>query len=91
MVKNYLLIKEIRSNLIRKYSESIINNLQFSLTSQEHYILNQILLGGNPSKIALSLNVSKRNVEKYISRILDKTQTKNIQDLKSLYWHTKEK
>jgi len=91
MVKNYLLIKEIRSNLIRKYSESIINNLQFSLTSQEHYILNQILLGGNPSNIALSLNVSKRNVEKYISRILDKTQTKNIQDLKSLYWHTKEK
>ncbi len=84
-----MLIKEIKLNLIKKYSESIKNKLQFSLTTQEHYVLNQILLGDYTNNIALNLKVSKRNVEKYISRLLDKTQTQNIQDLKSLYWYTK--
>ncbi len=70
MLENYVLIKEIKFNLIKKYSESIENKLQFSLTSQEHFVLNQILVGNHINKIALSLNVSKRNVEKYISRIL---------------------
>jgi DNA-binding NarL/FixJ family response regulator len=91
MLENYLLIREIKINLIKKYSQSIENKLQFSLTSQEQYILNQILLGNQITNIALNLNVSKRNVERYISRLLDKTRTKNIQDLKSLYWYTKEK
>ena len=90
LLENYLLIKEIKTNLIKKYSESIENKLQFSLTSQEHCILNHILLGNQISKIALNLNVSKRNVERYITRLLDKTRTKNIQDLKSLYWYPKE-
>ena len=89
MLENYVLIKEIKFNLIKKYSESIENKLQFSLTSQEHFVLNQILVGNHINKIALSLNVSKRNVEKYISRLLDKTQTDTIEDLKSLYWYTK--
>ena len=91
MLENYLLIREIKINLIKKYSQSIENKLQFSLTSQEQYILNQILLGNQTTSIALNLNVSKRNVERYVSRLLDKTRTKNIQDLKSLYWYTKEK
>jgi DNA-binding NarL/FixJ family response regulator len=91
MLENYLLLKEIKINLIKKYSQSIENKLQFSLTSQEHYVLNQILLGNQVNNIALNLNVSKRNVERYISRLLDKTRTKNIQDLKSLYWYTKER
>ena len=89
MLENYILIKEIKFNLIQKYSESIKNKLQFSLTLQEDYILNQILLGSQTSSIALNLKVSKRNVERYISRLLDKTQTKDIQELKSLYWYTK--
>jgi DNA-binding NarL/FixJ family response regulator len=89
MLENYVLIKEIKFNLIKKYSESIENKLQFSLTSQEHFVLNQILVGNHINKIALSLNVSKRNVEKYISRLLDKTRTDTIEDLKSLYWYTK--
>ena len=91
MLENYLLLKEIKINLIKKYSQTIENKLQFSLTSQEHCVLNQILLGNQVNNIALNLNVSKRNVERYISRLLDKTRTKNIQDLKSLYWYTKEK
>ena len=88
MLENYLLIKEIKFNLIKKYSESIENKLQFSLTSQEHFVLNQILVGDHIDRIALTLNVSKRNVERYISRLLDKTRTKTIQELKSLYWYT---
>jgi DNA-binding NarL/FixJ family response regulator len=89
MMENYILIKEIKFNLIKKYSESIKNKLQFSLTPQEHYVLNQILLGDHTNNIALNLKVSRRNVERYISRLLDKTQTKDIQDLRSLYWYTK--
>jgi DNA-binding NarL/FixJ family response regulator len=90
LLESYLLVKEIKNNLIKKYSESIENKLQFSLTSQESYILDQILLGNRISNIASNLNVSKRNVERYITRLLDKTRTKNIQDLKSLYWYPKE-
>ena len=91
LLENYLLVKEIKNNLIKKYSESIENKLQFSLTSQENCILDQILLGNQISDIASNLNVSKRNVERYITRLLDKTRTRNIQDLKSLYWYSKEK
>lgn len=89
ILENYVLLKEIKLNLIKKYNESIENKLQFSLTSQEHFVLNQILVGNHIDKIALSLNVSKRNVEKYVSRLLDKTRTKTVQDLKSFYWYTK--
>ena len=91
MLESYLLIKDIKVNLIKKYAQSIQTKLEFSLTSQEQYVLNQILLGSKINCIALNLNVSKRNIEKYISRLLDKTQTKNIRDLKSLYWYMKQK
>jgi DNA-binding NarL/FixJ family response regulator len=91
MLESYLLIKDIKVKLIKKYAQSIQTKLEFSLTSQEQYVLNQILLGSKINCIALNLNVSKRNIEKYISRLLDKTQTKSIRDLKSLYWYTKEK
>ena len=91
MLKNYLLLKEIKINLTKKYTQSLENKLKFSLTLQEYNILNQILLGTKIENIALNLNVSKRNIEKYISRLLDKTQTKNIRDLKSLYWYMKQK
>jgi DNA-binding NarL/FixJ family response regulator len=89
MLESYMLVKEIKFNLIKKYSESIKNKLQFSLTLQEDSILNQILLGNQTSSIALNLKVSKRNVERYVSRLLDKTQTKDIKELKSLCWYIK--
>jgi DNA-binding NarL/FixJ family response regulator len=89
MLKNYLLIKEIKVNLVKKYNQSIQGKLDFSLTSQEYYVLNQILLGNSISHISSNLNVSRRNIEKYITRILDKTRSKTILDLKSLYWYVK--
>ena len=89
MLNNYLLIKEIKVNLLKKYSQSIQNKLEFSLTSQEHCILNQILLGNSISLIASNLCVSRRNIEKYITRILDKTRSKTVLDLKFSYWYAK--
>ena len=89
MKKNYLLVKEIKFKLVKKYTHSIESKLQFSLTSQEQFILDQILTGSTANHIAFNLKVSKRNIEKYISRLLDKTQTKNINELKSLLWHIK--
>jgi DNA-binding NarL/FixJ family response regulator len=89
ILKNYLLVKEIKINLTKKYTQSIENKLKFSLTPQEYIILDQILLGTKINNIALNLNVTKRNIEKYITRLLDKSQTKDVRDLKSLYWYSK--
>nr|BDA97380.1 TctD-like protein [Cryptomonas curvata] len=86
MRKNYLLAKDIKFNLLKKYIQSIESKLQFSLTSQEEFVLSQILLGSTTDHIAFALKVSKRNIEKYITRLLDKTQTKNTMELKSLLW-----
>jgi DNA-binding NarL/FixJ family response regulator len=89
VLKNYLIVKEIKINLTKKYTQSIENKLKFSLTPQEYIILDQILLGTKINNIALNLNVTKRNIEKYITRLLDKSQTKDIRELKSLYWYSK--
>lgn len=84
--RNYVLTKEIKINLLKKYSQSIESKLQFSLTSQEQFVLDQILLGNTTNRIAFALKVSRRNIEKYITRLLDKTQTRNVNELKSLLW-----
>jgi DNA-binding NarL/FixJ family response regulator len=89
MRKNYVLAKEIKLNILKKYIQSIESKLRFSLTSQEQFVLSQILLGNTTHHIAFSLKVSKRNIEKYITRLLDKTQTKNTVELKSLLWSIK--
>lgn len=87
ILDNYFLIKNIKLNLAKKYRQYIEHKLQLSLTLQEHCILNQILLGNKTHRIALNLNVSKRNVEKYISRLLDKIKVKTTYDLKFLFWN----
>ena len=48
-----------------------------NLTSREQSILFLVLKGYMNKEIARSLNVSVRNVEKYITRLLNKTNTRN--------------
>jgi DNA-binding NarL/FixJ family response regulator len=86
IIKNYLVLKEIRLKLNHKYRNSFSNEPKLTLSSQEKLILNQILIGKSSQYIASKLKISKRNVEKYITKILDKTQTKNTSELRALPW-----
>nr|YP_009392774.1 hypothetical protein [Bostrychia tenella]ARW61336.1 hypothetical protein [Bostrychia tenella] len=52
-----------------------------SFTPTEKNILNLVLDGYMNKEIAISLNTSLRNVEKYISRLLNKTSTRNRTEL----------
>ena len=45
-------------------------------------------MGKKIPEIASNLNVSNRSVEKYLSKLLDKTNTKNSFELLSLPWDT---
>jgi len=54
------------------------------LTYREKTVLQLLLKGYMNKEIAISLNISLRNVEKYISRLLYKTKTRNRTELVKL-------
>jgi DNA-binding NarL/FixJ family response regulator len=83
LVENYYLIKQIKMELIKKHNSLLLNEEKLVLTHQEQLILNQLLMGKTAMEIALNLNVSTRNIERYITRLFDKTQMKNSRELKS--------
>ena len=68
-------------NLNNIHTESHI--LQF-LTYREKTVLKLLLKGYMNKEIAINLNISLRNVEKYISRLLNKTKTRNRTELVKL-------
>nr|YP_009399598.1 hypothetical protein [Dictyomenia sonderi]ARW69204.1 hypothetical protein [Dictyomenia sonderi] len=57
----------------------------FKLTRREKSVLTLVLQGYMNKEIAISLDVSKRNVEKYVSRLLNKTNTRNRIELIRLF------
>nr|ARW60290.1 hypothetical protein [Laurencieae sp.] len=65
-----------------KISRTVVNSkLLKSFTVREKRVLKLLLRGYMNKEIALNLNVSLRNVEKYVSRLLYKTNTRNRIDL----------
>nr|YP_009395048.1 hypothetical protein [Polysiphonia stricta]ARW63610.1 hypothetical protein [Polysiphonia stricta] len=60
-------------------NDSIINSCHF--TYREASVLHLVLKGYMNKEIAISLNVSSRNVEKYITRLLSKTNARNRVEL----------
>ena len=86
ILKTYILLRRNRVHLSLKYKKylQIISDPQ--LTKQEQFILQEILKDRKISEIALSLSVSNRNVERYITRILDKTKFDSLQELKFFSW-----
>ena len=88
ILKNYLLLQKIRKNLLNRYITSLNRSLKLYLTDQEQTIVKKIIEGIKTTEIAYTLNVTKRNIEKHITRLLNKTHTKNIEELKSLPWKT---
>nr|YP_009296306.1 hypothetical protein Sebd_154 [Sebdenia flabellata]AOM65241.1 hypothetical protein Sebd_154 [Sebdenia flabellata] len=62
---------------------SIKNNTSFvyNLTDKEKSILSLLVKGLMNKEIAIRLNLNLRNVEKYVSRLLNKTNTRNRTEL----------
>jgi len=81
ILETYTQIKSIRLHLLKKYNYALNEFPTIHLTKQEQFILRELLIGRKTSEIAFSLQVSTRFVEKYISRLLNKTKSKNINEL----------
>nr|YP_009498041.1 Ycf29 [Gracilaria changii]ART65304.1 Ycf29 [Gracilaria changii] len=60
------------------------NSVFDSLTSREYNILLLVTKGYTNKEIAYKLKSSLRNIEKYVSRLLNKTQTRNRTELTKL-------
>ena len=73
-VKDY---KNIRENML--YYQMM------NFTSREMSILKLLTKGITNREIASILNLSQKNVEKYVSRLLEKTNTRNRTELARLY------
>lgn len=87
-LKSYLLLKDIRVSLTKHYDDFLTSNRRIHLTIKEQIVLKKFLMGKKIPEIASNLNVSNRSVEKYLSKLLDKTNTKNSLELLSLPWDT---
>nr|YP_010986100.1 transcriptional regulatory protein TctD [Polyopes affinis]WOL37018.1 transcriptional regulatory protein TctD [Polyopes affinis] len=60
------------------------SHILFNFTHKEHSVLSLVVKGLMNKEIALRLNLSQRNVEKYVSRLLSKTNTRNRTELAQL-------
>nr|YP_009395879.1 hypothetical protein [Herposiphonia versicolor]ARW64859.1 hypothetical protein [Herposiphonia versicolor] len=76
-----------KSSLSYNNISTITSNVDsiFSFTSREKKVLIFLLNGYMNKEIAINLNVSKRNIEKYVSRLLAKTNTRNRVELIRLF------
>nr|YP_009399195.1 hypothetical protein [Taenioma perpusillum]ARW68592.1 hypothetical protein [Taenioma perpusillum] len=75
-------IKLYKNNQVSFFSKKKLNHDIFNLlTYREKTILNLLVKGYMNKEIAINLNTSLRNVEKYVSRLLSKTQTRNRTEL----------
>jgi DNA-binding NarL/FixJ family response regulator len=77
----YIVIKDTRLGILDTYEPSYRN---VRLTKQEQFILREILAGKNSLELSLKLKISLRCVEKYVTRILNKTETRNTMELKRI-------
>lgn len=74
-------LKRIRYYLQHQYYLFNFNSLNFILTPQENRVLSYVIKGLKNKEIASKLQTSVRNIEKYITRLLNKTKTENRTDL----------
>lgn len=76
--RNIDLLKVKTNSLSSQYMNNQFLNL---LTFREKTVLNLVIKGYMNKEIAINLNISLRNVEKYITRLLIKTKTRNRTEL----------
>ena len=81
IVNNLLLSSRISSqNLSNRGKKKVMVN-QVNLTSREYNILTLLVKGHTNKEIAYLYHMSLRNVEKYVSKLLSKTNTRNRTEL----------
>nr|YP_010850716.1 hypothetical protein Ycf29 [Lophurella hookeriana]WGH13374.1 hypothetical protein Ycf29 [Lophurella hookeriana] len=71
-------------NHCKLFIDSKLFNL-FDLTQGEKNVLMLVIHGYMNKEIAISLDVSQRTIEKYVSRLLNKTNTRNRVELIKLF------
>nr|YP_063559.1 tctD transcriptional regulator [Gracilaria tenuistipitata var. liui]AAT79634.1 tctD transcriptional regulator [Gracilaria tenuistipitata var. liui] len=76
--------KQHTNSNIQKLNNEKQNSIFNSLTSREYSILVLVSKGCTNKEIANTLNLSTRNIEKYVSRLLSKTKTRNRTELAKL-------
>lgn len=77
-------ISLLRSSELDQLSRS--QNCIWHFTRREISILRLLVQGMMNKEIASNLNLGIRNVEKYVSRLLNKTKTRNRTELAQLSW-----
>nr|YP_009298044.1 hypothetical protein Plocam_146 [Plocamium cartilagineum]AOM67982.1 hypothetical protein Plocam_146 [Plocamium cartilagineum] len=87
IIKNINFLNSSKSNSINyisnheRLSQKISSSTLDNLTYREYTILRLVVKGFMNKEIALHLNLSIRNIEKYVSRLLNKTNTRNRTEL----------
>jgi len=81
IIKTIKQIKHVKCYLEQQYYLFNFNLLNVELTQQENKILNYIIKGLKNKEIAFKLDTTVRNIEKYVTRLLNKTNTINRTDL----------
>nr|QCI07168.1 hypothetical protein [Hypnea pannosa] len=90
IIKNLLKYKVEGQNIVSLSQEKKLNytqkpNLSFvNLTVKEKVVLELLVKGLKNKEIAKNLNISIRSVEKYVSKLLNKTSTRNRTELAQL-------
>lgn len=84
IVNNLLSLFNKSSQILIKNEIKDLNIQDIRLTSCENSILNLLTKGHTNREMAYLCNMSVRNVEKYVSRLLSKTGTRNRTELAQL-------
>ena len=71
-------------NYVKNFSKECLEK-KIDLTNREHSILRVLAKGYTNRQIADTLGLSIRNVEKYVSKLLNKTDTRNRTELAQFY------
>ena len=90
ILNNLALLKTVankgQSNYLNSDNRAFTNIQLSDFTLREISILRLLIKGQMNKEIASSLHLSVRNVEKYVSRLLNKTNTRNRTELAQLPW-----
>lgn len=82
ILKSYVKIKKLKlKQYINRQNQTVL------LTKQEKKILKEILDDKTNEEIAISLKVTKRNIERYVARLIEKTRSKNKCELKQINYN----
>lgn len=83
-------LKAIREHFENQYGISPELQTSLQLTNRETTVLEYIAQGFKNKEIADLLKTSVRNIEKYVTKLLNKTETRNRTELiKYVYFHNK--